>query len=398
MESPLAGLRVLDLSRVVSGPYATRMMADLGAEVVKVETGADGDQSRYTGALIDGDSGMYTQFNVGKSNISIDLTVPGAADLVLNLVERADVVVENFRPGVLTKLGIGAEAMLARNPAVVLLSVSGFGHSGPWTSRRAYASSAHAEAGLMARQAELDNTEPRDLALAAADYFAALHGLVAVLSAIHLRQRTGAGQHIDMSMFDATLATDDYAHFYLDDSADTITRVGGEIWNAKGGPVVLGSVLRNTFGRLRRTFGLTDGLPADASRSAKDQARTRAVQEWMLSFESRDQLHAALDEARLVWADIRPPADALSGELAQAREMVVDITTADGSRRRVVNSPYRFSSARSGLRPKISPRGGDNERVLNDWIGMSAEEVNQLYDAGVIGRNGVPNEAPSPAR
>ena len=398
MESPLAGLRVLDLSRVVSGPYATRMMADLGAEVVKVETGADGDQSRYTGVVIDGDSGMYTQFNVGKSNVSIDLTAPGASDLVLNLVERADVVAENFRPGVLTKLGIGAEAMLARNPAVVLLSVSGFGHSGPWTSRRAYASSAHAEAGLMARQAALDNTEPRDLALGAADYFAALHGLVAVVSAIHLRQRTGLGQHIDMSMFDAMLASDDYAHFYLDDSVDTIARVGGEIWDAQGGPVVLGSVLRNTFGRLRRTFGLTDGLQADASRSAKDQARARAVQEWMLSFDSRDQLHAALDEARLVWADIRQPADALGGELARARDMVVEIAMADGGRRRVVNSPYRFSNARSGPRPKVSRRGGDNEQVLRDWIGMSAEEISELYNAGVLGREGVPDEAPSPAR
>ena len=261
--APLAGLRVLDLSRVLAGPYVGRLLSDLGADVVKVEA-PQGDQSRFFGDVRHGLSGFYTQFNAGKRNICVNLQMPEGVRLVLDLAGRADIVVENFRPGVMERLGLGADVLLERNPAVIVLSISGFGQHGPSAGRQAYASVVHAETGLMSRQAALDDTEPRDLALAAADYYAALHGMIAVLAAVRLVAATGRGQHIDMSMYDAMLTSDDYAHSYLDQQP--VARVGGEIWSAPGGPIVIPGLLYNTWAwRSARSVCKTDCRPAPRS-------------------------------------------------------------------------------------------------------------------------------------
>jgi CoA:oxalate CoA-transferase len=377
----LAGLRVLDLSRVLAGPYVGRLLSDLGADVVKVEA-PQGDQSRFFGDVRHGLSGFYTQFNAGKRNICVNLQVPEGAGLVLDLAEGADIVVENFRPGVMERLGLGADVLLERNPAVIVLSISGFGQHGPSAGRQAYASVVHAETGLMSRQAALDETEPRDLALAAADYYAALHGMIAVLAAVRLVAATGRGQHIDMSMYDAMLTSDDYAHSYLDQQP--VARVGGEIWSAPGGPIVIPGLLYNTWGRLKRTFGLQDGLPPGTPLAEKTATRRRLAQEWMLSFERRADLCAALEQARLAWADIRSADDALSSELARQRSLVVDIDDRGGGTRRVVNSPYRFSAAPAGLRGPAPHRGEHNEPVLAEWLATSADEVRDLYKCGAL--------------
>ena len=155
MEFPLASLRVLDLSRVLAGPFAGRMLADLGADVVKVEP-PEGDITRGWGAIRHGIGGYYTQQNAGKRTLCVDLDAPGGAALLLRLAQRADVLIENFRPGVLAKHGLGWERLHPLNPRLVMLSISGFGASSPEAERPAYASVLHAESGILARQAQFD--------------------------------------------------------------------------------------------------------------------------------------------------------------------------------------------------------------------------------------------------
>ena len=223
---PLEGVRVLDMSRVMSGPFAGRLLADLGADVVKLEP-PDGDLLRRFGEVRRGRSGFYNQQNAGKRNVCVDLRADGATAVVADLAAVADVLIENFRPGTMERYGLGYETLSARNPRLVMLSVTGFGQDGPSASRQTYAPVIHAEAGLIHRQASYDGpyTDP---IMSIADSTTALHGLSAVLAALLLRARTGEGQYIDLSMLDAMLATDDYNHHGVDQSP--IKRLGGEVW------------------------------------------------------------------------------------------------------------------------------------------------------------------------
>ena len=179
---PLEGIRVLDFSRVVAGPFAGRLLADLGAEVVKLEP-PEGDSTRIHGKEIGGISGFFNQQNAGKRNICLDLRASGAADLVKSLVAVADIVIENYRPGVMARLGIDYETLSEVNPKLIMLSISGYGQVGPESARPSYAPVVHAEVGLMHRLAERNETAPGDLPLSVADTNASLHGLIGVLAA-----------------------------------------------------------------------------------------------------------------------------------------------------------------------------------------------------------------------
>jgi crotonobetainyl-CoA:carnitine CoA-transferase CaiB-like acyl-CoA transferase len=206
---PLDGLRVLDLSRAVSGPFAGRILADLGADVVRAELPGT-DVTQAFGKVIRGRSGLYSHVNAGKRSIVLDLQQPGDVTRLLDLAAACDVVVENFRPGVLDRFGAGWAALSAVNPRLVMLSISGFGREGEDAGRAAYAPVIHAEAGLIGRQADITGDPPADIAFAVADALAGLHGTIAILAALRLRDRTRTGQHIDLSMLEAMLATDDY--------------------------------------------------------------------------------------------------------------------------------------------------------------------------------------------
>jgi crotonobetainyl-CoA:carnitine CoA-transferase CaiB-like acyl-CoA transferase len=239
---PLEGLKVLDFSRVLAGPFAGRMLCDLGADVVKVEP-PDGDVTRLWGKVIQGLPGYYHQQNAGKRNICIDLRAPGAKELVFELVKEADILIENYRPDVMPRLGLGYEALKAINLKLIMLSISGFGHGGPESHRPAYAPIVHAEAGLMYRQADRGGLPFNDLPLSVADTNASLHGLVGLLAAVILRQRTGLGQHIDIAMIDATVATDDQVHYAIEEAEDTAA-LPNDTWETGAGPILLSADFR----------------------------------------------------------------------------------------------------------------------------------------------------------
>jgi crotonobetainyl-CoA:carnitine CoA-transferase CaiB-like acyl-CoA transferase len=296
---PLDGLRVLDLSRVLAGPYVGRMLADLGADVVKVEP-PEGDITRKWGRVTAGLSGYYTQQNAGKRDVCIDLRVAGGPELVRKLATAADVVVENFRPGVMQQFGLDYTALSALNPRLVMLSISGYGQEGPETRRPAYAAVVHAESGLVARQATLTGAPLADMRVSVADMNAALHGLVGLLAALLLRTREGKGQHVDISMIEAMAATDDYAHLALDGVAERANGgvVVNEIWDVVGGPVIIAGDFRWVWQRLQEAHQLTDPTPPGAPIPVKAQLRHEAVAAFFASFTERADVIAALAKSR----------------------------------------------------------------------------------------------------
>ncbi|WP_397419594.1 CaiB/BaiF CoA transferase family protein, partial [Phenylobacterium sp.] len=268
---PLAGLRVLDFSRVLAGPFAGRMLADLGADVVKVEP-PDGDLTRLWGRRTGGVPGYYNQQNVGKRNISLDLRAQGAVDLVKQLVAKADILIENYRPDVMPRLGVGYEVLKAVNPRLIMLSISGFGAGGPESRRPAFAPIVHAELGFLDRQARRGDIPHRDLPISAADTNASLHGLVAVLAALHLRATTGLGQHIDMAMMDASLVTDDQLHYDLEDANDMVS-LPNDVWETGAGPILVSADFRFLFRRMTEKLGLADPAGPEATLAEKIAAR-----------------------------------------------------------------------------------------------------------------------------
>jgi len=382
---PLEGLRVLDLSRVLAGPYVGRMLADLGADVVKVEP-PEGDITRKWGRVVAGLSGYYTQQNAGKRDVCIDLRAEGGPELVRKLATVADVVVENFRPGVLAQYGLDYAALAALNPRLVMLSISGYGQEGPETRRPAYAAVVHAESGLVARQATLTGAPLADMRVSVADMNAALHGLVGLLAALLLRAREGKGQHVDISMIEAMAATDDYTHLALDGVPERGNGgvVVNEIWDVVGGPVVIAGDFRWVWQRLQQAHQLQDPTPPGASIPVKAKLRHDAVAGFFASFTDRAALLAALAKADLPYGEVKTTVAALASPTLAARGAIQPVDDRGGGQRRVIRSPYHFSDAQSGVAGPAPHRGEHNAQVLAQWLGMSDTDAAALASAGVL--------------
>ena len=295
---PLEGLKVLDMSRVLAGPFAGRMLCDLGADVVKVEP-PEGDSTRLWGRMAGGISSYFNMANAGKRCISIDLRAAGARELVIELAAKADVVLENFRPDVMPRLGIGYEQLAAKNPRLIMLSISGFGRDGPESRRPAYAPIVHAELGLIHRVQAREGVKV-DLPLSVADTNAGLHGLVALLSAVIMRDRTGLGQHIDLSMMDATLVSDDQLHFEIEHAEGT-RNLPPDIWETGVGGILVSVDFRYLWKLLTTEFGITDPSTGDTPLEEKISLRRGAVAAFMQEpcVVGRGRAHDGQDEPRL---------------------------------------------------------------------------------------------------
>jgi CoA:oxalate CoA-transferase len=371
---PLEGIKVLDLTRVLSGPFATRILSDLGADVVKVEP-PRGDLTRAYGSRIGNISSHYTQHNAGKRNVCIDLGAEGAPELVRELADQADVVAENFRPGVMARYGLDWDTLHARNPRMVMLSISGFGQHGPERDRPAYAPVLHAETGLIDRFADIHGNRAVDFPLSTADTAASVHGVIGLLSALLMAQRTGRGQHIDLAMVNAQFYNDDYLSMVM--AGDDPPAGGGEVWDIPGGRIIIAAALRYLWRLIAEREGFED--PGDeAGRRAVLTDHFAAMPTW-------EAVTGLLDELNIPWGRVRPWQDAVfQSPSLEGRELLTSIDERAGGTRPVTQSPYRFSDAESGVRGPAPYRGEHNAEVLADWLGHSSDAVAALADAGVL--------------
>ena len=382
MEYPLTGIKVLDFSRVLAGPYAARMLAELGAEVVKVEP-PEGDMTRNWGKSIGGLTGYYTHCNLGKRGICVDMLADGAVALIKDLAKEADIVIENFRPGVMQRLGISYDILSAENPRLIMLSISGFGQRGPESHRPAFASVIHAETGLVSRKSIRTGDPHSDYPVSLGDTNASLHGITAVLSALYLRSRTGEGQHIDISMVDASVATDDQLQYDLENSHDT-GPLPNDVWMTGLGPIVLATDFRFFWRCLVDELGVNDPTTKEMELEQRIFLRRELTAKFMLGLQSIEQINEVLDRFNIPWGQVREPSDLTNQPTLCERETFIEVDDRAGGTRTVTQSPYRFSNAISGIRGPAPHRGEHNDDILDEWLGADSKRINELKKTRVL--------------
>jgi crotonobetainyl-CoA:carnitine CoA-transferase CaiB-like acyl-CoA transferase len=389
LNSPLDGIRVLDFSIMLAGPYCARLLADVGAEVIKIEP-PEGEEMRLRAPLRDGQSAYFGQLNAGKKSIALDLKSPEAIRLVHRLIESTDIVVENFRPGVMERLGLGYEALRKINPRLIYCSISGYGQTGSQSERPAYAMIVHAESGFdraLMRYAG-DRDRPAAGAVFVADILGGIFGFSAIQTAMVQRARTGVGQHVDVVLMDCMLNLLVYELQEAQFSAPVARPTYGPV-RAKDGDILIAPVSARNFAALRDLTGLPE-LASDprfasvAARGANWSAMMQAVERWTAQH-SVDECLAALDRAGIPSARFRDPADTLHDPHLSERGVFADIADVAGEFKGV-NAPWRMSGARTGIGHDIPAVGEHRDEILARVLGLSANEVGQAAAAGAFGK------------
>jgi CoA:oxalate CoA-transferase len=380
MSYPLAGIKVLDLSRVLAGPFAGRMLSDLGADVVKLEP-PEGDVTRHWGVKRGDISGYYHQQNAGKRNIAVDLRHPKGLEIVKSLVKQADVLIENFRPDVMQRLGIDYDTLAEINPRLIMLSISGFGANNTDSRRAAYAPIIHAETGLVARQAEVTGAFPTELPLSVADTNAAMHGLIGLLAVLYARQQSGRGDHVEIAMVDATIVTNDGMHSALEGLKVGVTN---EVHETAGGLLMLAGEFRYIWKLLSSVYGVSDGLEdlQKATLEEKIQSRRAASKHFFTeTCSSREEVIVALDKMNIAWGDVRPASDVQELASVKARGSIIEVDDRAGGTRSIPDSPYKFRQLEADVRAGAPHLGEHNEEVLRQWLDWSEEEISNVQAA-----------------
>jgi len=333
-EGPLSGLLVADFSRVLAGPFATMMLADLGARVVKVERPGTGDDSRGYGPFSDGSSLYFARVNRGKESVALDLKDPADQAVARALALRADVVVENYRPGVMERLGLGPTSLLAERPGLVYCSISGFGHTGPWSQRPAYDAVVQGMSGIMTITG-VPGGAPVKPGVPVADLSAGMYAFGGITSALLGSARTGTGTHLDVAMFDATVSLlEGAALSYLATGTDP-DAIGNahfsiapfDTFACADREITICAANDALFAALTRTLGVPGlaGEPRFASNALRHASRTelKAELEAALGAAPADHWLGELDLAGVPCGPISTVAEAVSSEQTATRRMVV---------------------------------------------------------------------------
>jgi crotonobetainyl-CoA:carnitine CoA-transferase CaiB-like acyl-CoA transferase len=392
---PLTGLTVLDLTRVLSGPYCTMMLADMGARVIKVEQPGRGDETRAWGPpFVAGESAYFLGVNRNKESITLDFKQAGGRQVLLGLLDRADVVVENFRPGTLGRLGLDYDTLGASRPRLVYCSISGFGQTGPRRHQPGYDAVIQAEGGLMSVTGAADGPAFR-VGVAIADLVAGLLAVQGIMLALYSRERTGRGQYVDIGMLDGVISLLNYhASMYL--TTDTASqRVGNrhatiapyDTFTAADGELFLAVGNDDQFRRFCDALGL-HGLVTD-TRFTTNPARVvnhedlRARLAPVLLERSRTHWIDLLTEAGVPCGAVRSVPDALADPQILARHMIEAVEHATAGPLKVLGVPIKLSETPGSVRTAPPTLGQHTTQILNE-LGMAGKEIAELLRTGAI--------------
>ncbi|MBO0690924.1 MAG: CoA transferase [Candidatus Dormibacteraeota bacterium] len=399
---PLDDLVVLDLTQFVAGPYCTMLLADAGARVIKIEPPGTGEPYRRVGPALErggsGTGGYFLRMNRGKESLTLDLRNERGRDVLLQLAERADVLVENFKTDSMDRLDLGWERLHARNPALVYASVSGFGHRdhfpGPFAEWPAFAIVAEAMGGIMQRIGEAD-CEPHWSGVSLGDIFASVLAATGILTALHARDRSGEGQHVDISMYDGMISLNERAIYTYAATGKELER-GTEpefapfgAFEARDGWVVVGVVTNDIWQRFCAALERPD-LASDP-RLATGQGRSLhldgvirpAIATW-LAGRTRRQATEALVRHQVPAGLVQTAADILDCPQANGRDMVVEFDYPGAGPQKVAGNPIKLSGDlhQPVRRPPLL--GEHTQGVLGELLGMSDADLEELRSAGVI--------------
>lgn len=396
-DSPLQGIRILDLTRVLAGPFCTMMLSDLGAEVIKVENPKTGDETRhFKSPGREGESPYFMAINRNKKSLAIDFTQPEGAAAVRALASQCDVMIEAMRTGTMDRYGLGYDALKDAMPGLIYCSISGYGRSGPLKDRGGYDPVAQAEVGLMALTGEAEGP-PMRVGVSLFDVMAGQYAAQAILAALVARGRTGQGQSIDVPIYDSSLSVMlPYHARYLVEGIDE-TRVGNSslvaqplgVFEAKDGPLLLTIAGDALFVKFCRTAINRPDL-LDDTRFSKNAARVtnrEALKEILDGIFASDTATAWVEKLRqagIPAGPIRTTGEALDSPETAARELVQQAPHASKGTVPVVRSPLAFSGT-PVRKPVGAPLLGQHSgEVLREMLGYSAAQVAALTEKGII--------------
>src|SRR5258705_2204246 len=331
---PLDGLRVVDLTRVVAGPFCTMMLGDMGAEVLKIEEPAHGDDSRAWAPFIHGSGSFFLSLNRSKKSVALDLKSPDGADALRRLVETADVLIENFRPGSLAELGFDYPSVSASTPRLIYCSISGYGQTGPSAQLPGYDAVIQGEAGIMDMTGPADGA-PTRVGVAITDYLAGLYAIQGILLAVIDREKSGLGQHVDIALFDAMLSVMRLPLSVLQATGGTPTRVGNDHLNiapyeplrAKDGLIIVAVANPGLWGRFcdaidRPSLAGDPRFSTNTARVANRQALKDAIEAAFKDF-TIDELTARLATKNVPCGRVRSIGEAIAHPQVAARSLMI---------------------------------------------------------------------------
>jgi formyl-CoA transferase len=393
---PLEGLRVVDLTRVLSGPYCTMQLGDLGAEVIKVEQPGKGDDTRAFAPPYQGDQAAYfLSVNRNKKSITLDMKSEAGKEVLWRLIDQSDILVENFRPGAMDRLGFGYAAVHERRPALVYASISGFGNSGPQKDRPGYDVIVQGEAGIM------DITGPKDgapykVGAAIGDLVSGLYATQGILAALLAAKATGAGQHVSISMYEAvaSLLTFNASIYFATGDAprrrgnEHPTIVPYETFEAADGWINLGVANDDLWRRFCEAADATDLAANERYAKAADRVRNRKelvpLVRSIVRQRTRDDWMTRLEAAGVPSGAIRTVGEVCDSDLLKARGMITDMEHPSAGVVKAVKNVVQLSD--TPLNAYVAPPqlGTHTRTVLTRLLGYSAAEVEKLARDGVI--------------
>lgn len=392
---PLAGVRVLDFTRVLAGPAASLALADLGAEVFKIEPPGTGDETRTFPPMRDGESHYYLAINRGKRSIVVDLKSAEGIALVKDLAAKCDVLVENYRPGVMDRLGLGYETIKAINPRLIYCSISGYGQTGPLKDRPSFDIVLQAMSGALSMNGEPDGL-PMKLGIPLGDLVGGINGPIGILSALYERERTGKGRHIDISLMDGLMGMLGYIAQLAFFTGKDPQRVGSQhpnlvpygIFPASDGSIVIACLTPSFWSRVCRSIErpeLIEDARYDTLEKRRDaREEVNAIVSAFTEQHTVDDLVEIFTQHEVPHAPILGVTEALSQPQAVARDMVVQTEHATLGSIPIVNRSIRFTDAEQPV-PEAPPvLGQHTETILSDVLELSPERIAALRAAGVI--------------
>lgn len=394
-KGPLAGVRVLDLTRVLAGPMASQLLGDLGADIIKVEPPGMGDETRGFAPFLGTESHYFVSLNRGKRSVVLDLTKPEGADILRALARKADVLVENFRPGVMDRFGLGADVLMADNPRLVYCAISGFGLTGPLRDKPSFDIVTQAMSGVLSVNGE-KGRPPVKLGIPIGDLSGGIFGAISILSALHERGATGRGRLIDVSLFDGTMSLLGYLSQLAFLTGEDPKPVGNahpsvvpyDAFPAADGAIVIACLADRFWPKLCAALGIpeTGADPRFATLALRRENRAlieprisaitaaRTVAEWERVLLEHDVPHAPVLGVRA----------ALAHPQAQARGMVAEVEHPTAGTLRLLGRPIKFPGEdQAALKPPPA-LGQHSAEVLREELGMAEEAIEDLRRRGII--------------
>ena len=390
----LSDIKVLDLTRVLAGPYATMVLADLGAEIIKIEQPEKGDDSRAYGPYKNGESAYFMSLNRNKESVTLNLKTPEGKEILKELVKKVDVLVENFRPGTMEKLGLGYDVLKELNPRLIYASSTGYGQTGPYSQRPAYDAVVQAMGGIMSITGQADG-KPTRVGSSVGDIFAGLFCAIGILSAVHERESSGLGQMVDVAMLDCQVAILENAIARYEFTGEIPHPIGNrhpsivpfEPFDTLTAPIMVAA------GNDRLWVTLCELLELDLANDPRfitnpkrnenyqalrpilaERFMTKTAEEWQKIF----------DEVGIPSGPINTVDKVVANEQVIARDMILEVEHPVAGTTRIPGIPTKLSRTPGEIRMAAPVLGAETEKILSEYLGLTSDQIAELREKKVI--------------